>query len=183
MREYFTDPMSGEAMYRVDDGHIKELTIKDRDTIEEILQKSKDFYPEQYNAVSEEYSRSSGNRLYYDFLRARRIVNCCFGEHDNQPDVDQFGTYHFERVKCPRIAECKNYKIICQPSFNSKLTECELKVMEMVFRHIPTDQIAETLFISKHTVNNHRRNALQRLELHSIEEFISYAHKNKLFEE
>ncbi|MFV0539566.1 MAG: helix-turn-helix transcriptional regulator [Dysgonomonas sp.] len=62
------------------------------------------------------------------------------------------------------------------------MTDSELKVMEMVFNNIPTDQIAERLFLSIHTVNNHRRNALQRLKLHSIQEFISYAHKNKLFE-
>jgi DNA-binding CsgD family transcriptional regulator len=182
MIEYFTDPKSGQAMYRIDDGPVRELTEKDYDIIESIIERSKNFYPEQYDELCNEYAKSAANKSYYDFLLARRIINCCFGEHDSQPDIDSFGNYHFERVKCPRIAECKNHKIICQPVFNSKLTGCELKVMELLFRHIPVEQIAEKLFLSIHTVKNHRRNALQRLSLHSTEEFIGYAHKNRLFE-
>jgi DNA-binding CsgD family transcriptional regulator len=113
---------------------------------------------------------------------ARRIVNCCFGENDRQPDVDEFGAYHFEMVTCPRVAECKYYKVICSPRYESTLSPREMEVMEMYYRHVPTETIAERLYISIHTVNNHRRNALQRLRLHSIEEFIGYACRNGLYE-
>lgn len=183
MKEFFTDPCTGEAMYREYDGPIRQITEKDKDVIEELLKRSENFYPEQYEALCQEYARSSANKSFYDFLRARRIVNCCFGEHDCKPDIDLFGTYNFEMVKCPMVAECKYYKIICQPTYNSNLTEAELEVMRLVYEHVPTEQIAEITFRSIHTVNNHRRNALQRLKLHSIEEFIGYAHRNNLFKD
>jgi len=92
------------------------------------------------------------------------------------------GNHHFEMVKCPLMAECPYYRIICQPRYESNLSEREKEVMKLYYQHVSTDEIARRLFLSIHTVNNHRRNALQRLGLHSLEEFIGYAHKNKLFE-
>jgi DNA-binding NarL/FixJ family response regulator len=84
-------------------------------------------------------------------------------------------------VKCPRIAECKYFKIICQPQFDSTLSVRELEVMKMYFDNCKTESIADSLFLSIHTVRNHRRNALQKLGLHSLIEFQDFAHKNKLF--
>lgn len=181
MTEFFTDPQTGEAMYRKSGESIRQLTEKDTEIIRLLLERSESFYPEQYEALSKEYERSSVNKPYYDFLRARRLVNCCFGEHDCKPDINHLGSYNFELVKCPLIAECKYYKIICQPKFDSNLTKAELRVMKLVYELVATEDIAEQLFLSIHTVNNHRRNALQRLGLRSIEEFITYAHKNNLF--
>lgn len=182
MTEFYTDPMTGEVMYRIiGELVVKQLTREDTDVISEALERSEVFYPEQFDAVSKEYVKSSINKPYYDFLRARRIINCCFGENDRQPDIDEFGNYHFELVKCPRMAECKYFKVVCQPKFNSKLSERELEVMKLYFEHIPTDGIADRLYISIHTVNNHRRNSLQKLRVHSLEEFQDYAHKNNIF--
>lgn len=181
MIEFFTDRQTGQALYRVDSGVVKELTEKDTQIINELLVRSKEFYPEQYNALEDVYGKSSVNKSYYNFLRARRIVNCCFGEFDSKADIDSKGYYNYEIVKCPMIAECKHYKIICQPQYSSKLTDAETRVMKRVFDGKTSDIIAEELFISHHTVNNHRRNALQRLGLKSIDEFIRYAHLNELF--
>lgn len=180
--EFHTDPMTGEAMYRnVGDSVIKQMKPEDTERISELLSDSETFYPEQYEALNKEYGRSSLNKKYFDFLRARRIVNCCYGENDSQPDIDEFGQRHFERVKCPRITECKNYRIICLPKFNSNLSERETEVMKLYFHHVSTEDIAERLFLSIHTVNNHRKNSLAKLRLHSLEEFIGYAHVNNLF--
>ena len=143
---------------------------------------SKNFYPEQYEALNKEYEKSTFNKPLFDFLRARRIVNCCFGEFDREMDIDQDGYCHFEIIKCPLQAECKYFKIICSPKFNSSLSEREKDVMKMYFENHKTEDIADELFISIHTVNNHLKNALHKLKLHSMEEFIGYAHKNKMFE-
>lgn len=184
MKEFFTDPGTGKGLCRENNGIIKQITHKDKEIIEELLKRSENSYPEQYKALCQEYARTSANKLFYDFLRARRIVNCCFGEHDCKPDIDQVGIYNFEMFKCPMVAECKYYKIICQPTYNSNLTEAELEVMKLIYEHVhQPDQIAERTFRSIHTVNNHRRNALQRLKRHSTEEFIGYAHKNNLFKD
>jgi DNA-binding CsgD family transcriptional regulator len=182
MIEFHTDPMTGDPMYRVvGEDAIRPLTESDTSIISDLLERSRTFYPEQYKALCEVYGRSSKNKRHYDFLRARRIINCCFGENDRQPDIDEFGNYHFEMVKCPLMAECKHYKIICQPEYDSTLSDREREVMEFYFNHVSTESIAERLFLSIHTVNNHRRNSLTKLKLHSLEEFIDYAHRNKLF--
>lgn len=181
--DFYTDHLTGEAMYRFKGELVaRQLTEQDIEIINFLLEKSKTFYPEQYNALCEEYKLSAMNKSYYDFLRARRIINCCFGENDREWDIDDEGNYHFELVKCPRLAECKYYKVICQPTFNSTLSDREMEVMKMYFDHIPTEKIAESLYLSIHTVNNHRRNALQKLGLRSMDEFRDYVYKNKIFD-
>lgn len=180
--EFSTDPISGEAQCRdYKDGVVRELSESDVDIIENVLSYSKTFHPEQYKAVSEIYKSSSANKRYYNFVRARRIINCCYGENDRQPDIEPCGVRYYEFVKCPLIAECKWFKIICQPEFSTSLSDREKEVMSLYFEGYKTSDIADKLFLSIHTVNNHRCNSLAKLELHSIEEFISFAHKNKMF--
>lgn len=182
MIEYSTDHMTGEAMYHVIGEQVsKELTPKDSAIIENILETSKTFYPEQYAALDSEYKSCSLNKSRFNFVRARRIINCCFGENDRQPDIDEFGNYNFEMVKCPLIAECKWYKIICQPRFESSLSDREFEVMSYYFKRFKTETIAEKMFLSIHTVSNHRKHSLRKMKLHSLEEFIDYAHVNNLF--
>ena len=182
MIEFHTDFSTGESLYRfIGDGTCRELKESDTEIIKLILDNSKEFYPEQYAALEKEYARSSNNKLYYDFLRARRIINCCFGENDSKVDFDR-GNFNFELVKCPLMAECKYYKIICQPRFNTKLSDRESEVMKLYYNNVSTEEIAEKLYISIHTVNNHRKNSLRKLNLRSMEEFIGYAYKNKLYE-
>lgn len=48
MIEFFTDRQTGQAMYRIDSGAVKELTESDTEIIENLLDRSKEFYPEQY---------------------------------------------------------------------------------------------------------------------------------------
>jgi len=170
-------------MYKlIGESIVRQFTEDDVEIISDLLDTSQTMYPEQYKALNDIYAKSSPNKKYYDFLRARRIINCCFGENDSRLDIDEFGIFNFEQVKCPLIAECKYYRIVCRPKFNSQLSEREFEVMKMYFRHISTDEIAEKLFLSIHTVNNHRRNSLAKLGLHSLEEFQDYAHNNKIFE-
>ena len=44
------------------------------------------------------------------------------------------------------------------------------------------EEIAEQLYLSAHTVNNHIRNAYFRLGIHSKAEFVKYAENNRLFQ-
>ena len=77
MIEFFTD-RNGEPMYKEVDQPIKDLA-DNKELISELLMMSKNFYPEQYEALNKEYEKSTFNKPLFDFLRARRIVNCCFG--------------------------------------------------------------------------------------------------------
>lgn len=183
MIEFHTDYSTGEAMFRIiGEDTCRELKQSDTDIIKLLLDNSKEFYPEQYEALGKEYGKSSCNKPYFGFLRARRIVNCCFGENDCKVDFDR-GFFNFELVKCPRMAECKYHGIICQPKFSTTLTERENEVMKLYVQGESTESIAERLFISIHTVMNHKKSALRRLNLHSIEEFINYAFKKKMYDD
>jgi len=59
----------------------------------------------------------------------------------------------------------------------STLTPREQQVMRLVAEGLSTKEIGEKLFISPKTVENHRSNILNKLELHSTMELVRYAAK------
>lgn len=180
--EFFTDPRTGEAMFQfVGETTARQLTEDDKDIIGERLQISETFYPEQYTALGKIYEARARNRKYYDFLRARRIINCCFGENDSYLDVDTDKNIQFEDVRCPIKAECKYYRVICHPKFSTTLSHREYDVLKLIFNKLHADEIAEQLFISIHTVRNHRKNGYKKLGVHSTEEFVDIAHRTNMF--
>ena len=139
------------------------------------------FYPEAFKKLSEHYKASAKNPGYYQFLIVHRFIRCNFKEFDNQQDVDHHGIFRFEFVSCPLRGECQYCGIICQPKFNSSLSDREKDVMRMYFESYKPEEIAEKLFISPATVLKHKRNSLEKLGLHKLSEFISFASRNKLF--
>ena len=57
------------------------------------------------------------------------------------------------------------------------LTAREQEVLRLLAEGLPTKEIAEKLFISPKTVENHRANIMNKLELHSTIELVRYAAK------
>jgi DNA-binding NarL/FixJ family response regulator len=55
------------------------------------------------------------------------------------------------------------------------LTSREQEIMVLMAEGLPSKKIAEKLFISPKTVENHRSNILRKLYLHSTIELIRYA--------
>jgi DNA-binding NarL/FixJ family response regulator len=55
------------------------------------------------------------------------------------------------------------------------LTRREKEVMCLLAEGLSTTEIAEKLFISRKTVENHRSNILSKLDLHSTVELVRYA--------
>jgi DNA-binding CsgD family transcriptional regulator len=157
------------------------LKETDSDFITSMLDTLSEFYPDAYSALMETYSKSSANKRYRDFLAVRRFVKCNFGLYDNIIDVDENCNFKFEFVGCPMRGECKYDKIICFPKFNSKLSDRELEVMKMLYKGITDSDIADKLFISLNTVNNHRKNSFRKLGIHSMPDFMRYAIANNLF--
>lgn len=43
------------------------------------------------------------------------------------------------------------------------------------------NEIAEELYLSIHTIKNHIRNALKRLDIHSKADFVKFADANNLY--
>lgn len=178
--EFYTTP-SGEVTIKEQGQPERQLKESDTDFIQSFLEILEEFYPEAYAALRKYYARYDGNKCYRDFLAVRRFIKCNFGLYDNMIDVDENWYFKFEFVGCPLRGECDGFKKICEPKFNSTLSDSQLRVMELCYYGKKDEEIAETLFISSHTVKNHRKNVFRKLSIHSMAEFMRYANEKNLF--
>lgn len=153
--EFYTIP-EGEVTMRPIGEAERQLKETDTDFIQAFLAILREFYPEAYDALMDIYSKNSNNKRYRDFIAVRRFIKCNFGLYDNMIDVDENWNFNFEFVGCPLRGECKHDKVICAPKFNSKLSDRQIEVMRMLYDGKNDSEIAEKLFISLNTVNNHR---------------------------
>lgn len=178
-KEFYT---CDDRIYCLSGSKSEEVTEKDAELIDELLSRIENFYPQAFKALQENYVRSSINQPYFKFLMARRFLKCNFGDLDTtRNDVDQEGVFNFEKVSCPMRGECKLEGIVCQPKFNSKLSEAEMRVMRIYYHDKNIERIADALYLSGHTVKNHIKAAYAKLGVHTRGEFITYASKNQLF--
>lgn len=63
---------------------------------------------------------------------------------------------------------------------NRELTDRELEILQLIVDGLTSRQIADKLYISPRTVDTHRANLMQKLELNNIAELVRYAIKNDL---
>ena len=68
------------------------------------------------------------------------------------------------------------------PKPNELLSSREIEVLEWVVKGLTTQQIAEELNVSTHTINSHRKNMLKKLGLTSPVELIVYAVKSGIID-
>ena len=66
------------------------------------------------------------------------------------------------------------------PSSHDPLTKREREVLTLIAQGNTSQQIADLLFISIHTVNFHRKNIRSKLEVSSIGDMIRYAYLHQL---
>lgn len=178
--EFYNTP-EGDVMIRKQGECEHALSAKDREFIAAFISILSEFYPEAYKALCDTYKKSIVNRDYYQFLIVKRFIRCNFGAFDNVQDVDASGAFKFEFVSCPLKGECKHDGIICSPKFNSTLSARELEVMRLAYEGRSDEGIADSLYIALNTVNNHRKNAFRKLDVHSMPEFMRYAERHNLF--
>jgi len=88
-----------------------------------------------------------------------------------------------ERVAIPKkgfVKRMANNEIKDVFENSSVLSIRELEVVKYIVEGLESQQVAERMFISKHTVQSHRKNILKKLNLHSAAELVRYALKNGL---
>lgn len=61
-----------------------------------------------------------------------------------------------------------------------QLTDREIEIIKLIAMEFSSEQIAEKLFISKHTVDTHRKNILQKTETRTLVGLIRFAYENNL---
>jgi DNA-binding CsgD family transcriptional regulator len=62
------------------------------------------------------------------------------------------------------------------------LTARERELLQLIVELKPTKEIAELLNLSPHTVDTHRGNLMQKLNVHSIPELILYAVRKRIIQ-
>lgn len=67
-----------------------------------------------------------------------------------------------------------------QEKKHDQLSEREMEIFLLVANGKSTKDIAETLFLSPHTVNTHRKNILKKLSCKNAAELLNYAYNQRL---
>ena len=81
-----------------------------------------------------------------------------------------------QRFYCNRILD-----VVSKPKkADAKLSERETEVLKQLAEGKTTQEIAESLFVSVHTINSHRKNIMKKLGFKSPVEMIVYAVKNDI---
>ena len=62
------------------------------------------------------------------------------------------------------------------------LTAREIEVLKLISQGLSNKQIGEQLFISHRTVDNHRTNLMDKLDIHNVAGLVRFAISNKLLE-
>lgn len=172
--EFYNTP-EGDVMYKPLGEPVQMLTINSRDIIAELLEIIRTRYPSAFKALSELYTVNEPNRLLYEFNIVSRFCRCNFGEYDaHTPDVDADGFFHFEEVSCPLRGECRLEGVICKPKLETKLTDRELQVVELISKGCQAQEIADKLFISEKTVCRHRENVKAKLQIRTLPQLAAY---------
>lgn len=170
-----------ELWCRRGDNPPEQITEDNREIVRDTHDTIREFYSAAYQKLSQRYIRSASNVQFYQFKIVDRFCRCNFGAIDNIPDIDAKGRFQFERISCPMRGECDMEGIVCNPEFNSHVSAAEDRVMEMYFNGHTKEQIAHRWSIAPTTIDNHRRNVYKRLGIHSLTEYIDYAHRNNLY--
>lgn len=170
-----------EVWVRYVDGSTSKITESDVELVRALDDMISTFYPQAYAALKDLYKDSSPNIPYHRFRIISRFIRCNLSNLDHVPDISPGGIFNLESVACPLRGECPRDGIICRPSFDHRMTPAELRVMELLYRGLSDNDMADTLCLSVLTIRTHIRNALTRLGLHSRSEFLKYAALNDLF--
>lgn len=93
-------------------------------------------------------------------------------------DVSSMG---FAGKKICKLCEDNSFMVMNYLKF-TRLSRREKEIISLISRGLSSYEISDTLFISIHTVNNHRKNILSKLEIHSIAQLIKFAEAFDLVE-
>lgn len=184
----FTNSPDGLNTLFFNKGEVVKFTQNQEQVIDHVLEMVESNYPEAYKRLKENYCmKTTGIKpmavtRFEKFRKARRFIRCNFLVSDNIPDITEDGHFNLEQVPCPLkgTCDCKDENYICNPKPSSTLSPREYEVVNLICEPLSDQDIANRLFISLHTAENHRKNILRKLKLHSKEEIIIWAFEHGL---
>ena len=180
--EFYYSPDGLKILYS-NNGQFGELTQNNEELIDHIIELIESNYPKAYKRLLDKYNINvKGNKSFYfirieKFKMVHRFVRCNLSLTDNVPDVTDNGRLNIENVYCPLkgSGECSDENCICNPELSTALSARELEIVNLICDCLTDQEIADRLYISKFTAENHRKNILHKLNLKSKEEIIVWA--------
>lgn len=152
----------------------KVVTQYDRDIITFVYDEVKNNYPAAYIRLCNLYDRYKNNKVYFEYLVAKRFIRCNMGADDLLSMDVEGGIVNLEFINCPLRGECKDEKIICCPSRQTKLTKAQESVAKLYAIGKGPKEIADILGKSSKTVSNHLREIKSVLHLKRVRDIITY---------
>jgi len=160
---------------------VMDISLPDQNGIE-VTRKIRNVYPEihitilsmhsKMDYISEAFKAGATGYLVKESA-TESIIECLAavskGEYFIDPSLSHIVAESFMKLG-------KKEDKASNDSYNS-LTPREQQVLRLIAEGLSSKKIAETLFISPKTVENHRTNILNKLELHSTMELVRYAAK------
>ncbi len=169
--EFLNKNDGGVVIVSENDSHI--LTENDTALVDELFDAIAECYTVAFNALCTLYAKSEPNRRHHRYLIVSRFLRCNFGKYDTKDwDIDADGQMSMEQVDCPMRGECPYQNVICNAKRNTRLSAREEEVLGLLSKGMTAVEVAEVLFISERTVENHARNIIHRLQVRNIREAI-----------
>ena len=164
----------GEVEVRIEGEKTFTLIPENRNFICEFIEILESKRPQAYIALKKRYIKSKENKLYYEFLICRGFIKCNFIMLDNKLDIDASGNFNTEFVLCPLAGECCEFGIVCNSQESTELSNREVEILRLISQGLENVEIGELLYISPHTVHNHRNNILRKLNLTNTASLVRY---------
>ena len=169
----------GDTQVKHDDQPIFVLRTGDREFIQAYIQLLRSKRPKALTRLSARFEDSKKNRPFFDFLIVRQHIRCNFSAIDDIWDIDESGNFRTEYVFCPNCSECPDYGWICNNS-ETVLLKSEIRVLRLIKDGHNNKEISELLFISEHTVHNHRNSILNKTESKNTADMVRYWFINEM---
>ncbi|WP_343631177.1 response regulator transcription factor [Fluviicola sp.] len=98
-------------------------------------------------------------------------------------EVGKGGEYYAAPVKETLLKALQEREKLSANVQKEELTNREKEILVMICREMSTEEIAQTLFVSPLTVNNHRRNILLKTKAKNVAGLVFYALKHGIYKE
>ncbi len=136
--------------------------------IEEIQKESNT----SFLTISNTQNRETIQRLLNSRVKGILTKNCSEEEITNGLLAVAKGTRFFCNTVLEMVIKGESDELDCEPT---NLSKREYEVLELITKGKSTATIADTLHLSVHTINSHRKNILKKLNLKSPAELIVHA--------
>lgn len=120
--------------------------------------------------------------LFDEGVNGYLLKNCTFTELRKAIELVAEGeTYFSEEVK-ETLFHSKLIKESSKKKPSAVLTEREIEVLLLICEQLSTEEIAQKLFVSPLTINNHRRNILSKTGAKNAAGLVLYAIKHEIYQ-